>query len=611
MSPRTTCAVATLLLALLAACAAAPPRPAAKGSLIADIATGRARHSPGEPVAITVTLRNADATPFTGAVAVAFSHLGDPVGSPQLQPVEPLAPGAERSLSFTWAPPPDDFRGYLLEVSATDRGGAERDRATSAVDVSSDWRRFPRYGFVSRYGEDVDAAAVMAELSRYHLNAIQFYDWQWQHHRPLSPEPRWPDIAGRPISRRSVEALIAAAHERGMLAMHYNLAFGAYAEYPADGSGVRPEWGLFTRPDNGADPQHQDRHPLPPGWATEGIALFDPGNPGWQAYIIERQRELFAALPFDGWHIDTLGNRGARYDAAGNRLAIADSYAGFVNNARAALGRRMVFNSVGGYGQDQIAAGAAVDILYTELWEQDGAETYRDIRATVARARALSDKAIVLPAYMHRDMANALPEGATAPFNPPGVLLAEAAIFASGATRLELGDGGAMLSTEYFPSQKLVMSDSLRTAIRGYYDFLVAYENLLLDGVEHRTAAVDLGATPVSTSGRPGAVWAMVNAAPGHTVLHLINLSANTIALWRDPYANYPAPPILTDVPVKLYLPAAPPAGAVLRLASPDHDGGAARDLAYTTGSDAAGAYISFTLPRLEYWDMLWLDAAS
>lgn len=91
-------------------------------------------------------------------------------------------------------------------------------------------------------------------------------------------------------------------------------------------------------------------------------------------------------------------------------------------------------------------------------------------------------------------------------------------------------------------------------------------------------------------------------------MLQLINLSATKVAFWRDPYANYPAPPTLSNLPVRLYLAELPPAGATLRLASPDHDGGRAQTLMYTTGSDGGGPSISFTLPRLEYWDMLWID---
>ena len=47
--------------------------------------------------------------------------------------------------------------------------------------------------------------------------------------------------------------------------------------------------------------------------------------------------------------------------------------------------------------------------------------------------------------------------------NTPGVLLADAAMFALGGSHLELGDH--MLTREYFPAAPLAMSDELKTAL--------------------------------------------------------------------------------------------------------------------------------------------------
>ncbi len=58
--------------------------------------------------------------------------------------------------SWTWEPPLDDFRGYMVEVVDKSRDN-EVHLGSIAVDVSSDWKRFPRYGFLSHYGEMSDA----------------------------------------------------------------------------------------------------------------------------------------------------------------------------------------------------------------------------------------------------------------------------------------------------------------------------------------------------------------------------------------------------------------------------------------------------------------------
>ena len=55
-------------------------------------------------------------------------------------------------------------------------------------------------------------------------------------------------------------------------------------------------------------------------------------------------------------------------------------------------------------------------------------------------------------------------------------------------------------------------------------------------------------------------------------------------------------------------MPTPPRTGARLWYATPDANHGAATALAYTSGTDTQGAFIQFTLPRLQYWDMLWLE---
>ena len=86
--------------------------------------------------------------------------------------------------SWSWKVPAQDFTGYLAEIYVAD-GIAEQTLATIGIDVSTEWGRFPRYGFVSHYGSDKTIEQVKKEvdmLNRYHMTGIQFYDWQWQHH---------------------------------------------------------------------------------------------------------------------------------------------------------------------------------------------------------------------------------------------------------------------------------------------------------------------------------------------------------------------------------------------------------------------------------------------
>src|SRR5690606_2636345 len=78
-------------------------------------------------------------------------------------------------------------------------------------------------------------------------------------------------------------------------------------------------------------------------------------------------------------------------------------------------------------------------------------------------------------AYVNYDLADN-----SGHFNTPSVLMADAVIFAFGGAHLELGEH--MLGKEYFPNNNLTMGDDLKRMLVSYYDFLVAYQNLLRDG---------------------------------------------------------------------------------------------------------------------------------
>jgi dextranase len=41
--------------------------------------------------------------------------------------------------------------------------------------------------------------------------------------------------------------------------------------------------------------------------------------------------------------------------------------------------------------------------------------------------------------------------------------------------------------------------------------------------------------------------------------------------------------------------------------ASPDVNGGRSMSLPFTTGSDSGGSYVTFTIPSLLYWDMVYM----
>src|SRR5690606_10939600 len=240
----------------------------------------------------------------------------------------------------------------------------------------------------------------------------------------------------------------------------------------ADADGVHEEWYLFK------DKNHsvKDAHVLPKPLFKSDIYLTDPSLALWQQYISNRNNDVYAVFDFDGFHIDQLGDRGNLYCYNGTAFNLAATFKSFVEAMKTASpGKTLVMNAVNQYGQQNAIASSPVDFLYTEVWS--GNEGYKDLAKIIIDNNNYSSQKLntVLAAYMNYNLANN-----SGYFNTPGVLLTDAVIFAFGGSHLELGEH--MLVKEYFPNDNLQMKDDLKSSLINYYDFLVAYQNLLRDG---------------------------------------------------------------------------------------------------------------------------------
>jgi dextranase len=559
----------------------------AQAGLIDAVSSNKARYNPGDPVQMVVNLQG----PATGTqqLVVHYRHLGDVVGT-QTIPVTSSSP------FWTWNPPTGDFQGYLADIDLVDNGSVV-DHSSFAVDVSSDWAKFPRYGFLSSYDQGTDTTEVMTALNRYHINGLQFYDWENKQHQPLagtpqSPAASWPDIANRTNYRSTVNAYINTAHHFNMMAMSYNLVYGALDDAGASADGVQEEWYLFT------DPNHttKEKHDLPGGWLSD-IYLVNPADPGWQAYIAQKTGEAFQAYAFDGWHMDQLGAN-TLYDYDGNQVQLDDTFKPFIDAMRAnpnLAGKRVVFNSVSQYGQSQIAQ-SDVDFLYTEVW---GHDSYNELAGIITDNNTLSNntKNSVLAAYVNRSLGDN-----PGSFNTPSVLLTDAVIFAFGGDHLELGEH--MLHNEYFPESNLQMSPQLQASLTSYYDFLVGYQNLLRDGGQFND-------NPLASSNASLNMWpaqqgnvSVVDKTVGNDeVFHLINFSDAVHMNWRDDNGTQPEPTQISDIALSFF--SHKPIGK-LWAASPDVNGGVPVELEF---SQASNGTVSFTLPSLKYWSMVVAEA--
>ncbi len=568
---------------------------------IADVNTDKAMYTPGAGTTIYVDLTNSTASGFSGSVEVRISHLGDILMDLTPKPVSFLGPGQSTTKIFSWTPPVVDFRGYLVEVTLKDTSGQTIDRGSSAIDVSSDWRRFPRYGYISRFDAGLDTGHIMWQLKNYHINGLQYYDVGWKHHIPAPPIgwSTWPDIANRTNSRATVTGFTSAAQSYNIKSLIYDDFGSAYDDCYTDGSGVTLSMGRFKA--TPASESNQYTWGMPGGWATSQLRLMNNRDTGWQNYIYGRIQDAKTDLGFDGWHMDSLVTNWEAYDYWGGTFDVYEYNPEFINNARAYWDDNtpLVQNLINGNGLDWMKS-ADVDFVYAELW--DNYPNYSDFKQFFDESRSYTSKAVVYAAYINYDKASGY-------FNEPGVRLANAAMFACGASHIELGDGDQMLSNEYFPNQDLQMTDSLRSAIRTYYDFLVGYENLLRGDTVSADGAVSATISGVSTStdSSAGFVWIISKKRPGYNIIHLVNLLNNTSTSWKDANGTYSAPPTQTNLPVKMYY-TGTIADGCLFYATPDSDFGTASELSFTTGSDGGGNYINFIVPRLEYWDMIWLE---
>lgn len=524
-----------------------------------------------------------------------------------------------KSKQWTWLPPSTDYQGYLVELY-TEGSGVENILGTIAVDVSSNWKRFPRYGFVAdfdNYSSTVDKNAniksEMAYLNRLHINGVQFQDWQWMHHRPVklngngSLTQWYTDISNRCVGVEYVKNYIATQHAYGMKSIFYNLCFGAWKDAANDG--VKSQWALMKKDGNGN--YYQDYHGLPSSWASN-IYLQVPGNGDWQQYMVERNKEVYGNFDFDGFQIDQLGYRGTVYDANHQKVDLPSGYGSFIDAMKQAHPEKsLIMNAVSGYGTEQIV-NRDVDFCYNEVWGNGNGyggapeDQFANLYDIIATNDRLSDHQhpTVFAAYINYDKADNGGSGDHM-VNTPGALLTDAVMFALGGSHLEMGDH--MLTREYFPAAPLAMSDELKTALVRYYDFLTAYQNWLR-GVSSKAAY----SAHVSVNGNMVKAWppqansivTFAKTVGNSDVVHFLNFSNTSDLSWRDLNGTRQKPTRKDNLAVTIQTNRKV---SKLWVASPDTHAGAVQELSF----EQMGNQLTFTLPSLEYWTMVVMEGES
>ena len=546
-----------------------------------QIVSDKAMYAPGEKIRFEATVGTPDAS----------THVRYRNGSKVIEDT-PLS-----ATTWEWTAPAEDGQGYLVEVYRQRNDTTQQIVGTIGVDVSSDWHLYPRYGFVATFDKSKTNSVIaseMAYLNRCHINGVQFQDWHYKHHWPAPVDKQgnvlgsFTDIANRMNETSVIREYIRVQHSYGMKAIFYNLAFGALDDAKSDG--VKEEWYMFKD----ANHSSKDSHVLPSSWKSD-IFLTNPGNTDWQAYIAQRNEEVYHNFDFDGYQIDQLGYRGDRYTYTGQKLNFNTAYASFINAMyKAHPAKDLIMNAVSSYCAQAILQTGHMALAYNETWadEAEYSNLYQIIKAN--RNYSSGKAQTVFAAYMDYNRDNCT-------FNIPGVLLTDAVMFAIGGAHLELGDH--MLCREYFPYTGVRMSDALKEEIIHYYDFATAYENYLrpVEGDQEVTLTVTDEAKKISFNVWPpkvGKVTTFARQQNGRIVLHLLNFTSADCTSWRDIDGTMPTPRVVKNSRLSV---AVTNEVKHVYLASPDYHGGALQELPFKQ----ADGKVSFTVPTLKYWNML------
>ena len=139
----------------------------------------------------------------------------------------------------------------------------------TAIDASTSWTRFPRMGFLFHFKptapEGTDGHTTyesflfqkpqdyIDKLGRdYHINALQYYDWQYRHEQPVATgdiKEQWPLwYRDTYASKKTITDYVTDAKNANIGSLAYSMAYSANDGY--DSSRIPDEW--ILRNDDGS-----------------------------------------------------------------------------------------------------------------------------------------------------------------------------------------------------------------------------------------------------------------------------------------------------------------------------------------------------------------------
>ncbi len=449
--------------------------------------------------------------------------------------------------------------GYFVNCTVI-LDDSTRFRLQTVFMVIEKWLDYPLYGFLSDFqpGRE-DAEAAIEELLKFHINGLQFYDWQYRHDRLVPDSPIYWDALGRKMSTETIRQLIQSAHHYGMACMPYLAVYAASLSYWNKNKGQA----LYDR---------EGREIL----FHDFLGLMNPSKGSkWFLHLENECKKVFEHFSFDGLHIDQYGEPKIGYDSDGLPVDLPHSFTDFINHEKKSYPEKaVVFNAVGNWPIDTLCE-SEQDFMYIEIWPP--AVHYQDLVDIIKNAQIKSGyKQVVLALYM--------PVSSKA-----NILLSDALIYASGAARIEIGEHCRYLSDPYFPKHSKIPFP-LYTSLRRYYDFACAYFELLKPSKQDEE---DFAVTA------PQNVIVFLNSIGNKKIIQLINLNQIPDGRWDR---KHNVPQIICDFQIKVHLnfhsqsvKCASPDGTFIDLHSVDYE------------ENEDGVFIK--IPRLKYWTMVVIEA--
>ncbi|MCD6402148.1 MAG: hypothetical protein J7L73_09495, partial [Anaerolineales bacterium] len=204
----------------------------------------------------------------------------------------------------------------------------------TAFDIHTNWIEFPRYGFLSNFSPELsDADERIETMSKFHVNGIQYYDWQYRHDELLPHSEEYLDLLNQRHSLKTIRKLIDISHAHNMVSMPYLVVYGASLDFWRE----HTDWGLFSEKGR-------------PHLFEDFLGLMNPTYQSpWFDHISNECKTVLETLPFDGLHIDQYGEPKRVWSKDGESIDLPQAFVDFINYQKDTLDVPVVFNAVGNW----------------------------------------------------------------------------------------------------------------------------------------------------------------------------------------------------------------------------------------------------------------------